>query len=315
MDDEMLIECVRQHVELYDLSDKRYIDGAYKQRVWNEISQKLGYPAIMCKMRWNNIRDNYRKSLKKRVTRSGLTGQPRNMRYKYENQLTFLLPFIRERDPNHSGLIREGDEVSTAGDTAPLKRDDNCDMQARPVADFETTEDGTDRSHDEETPTIKNERPGREFPIESSAKLAIPELMTSDYSEESNDLRFQSASSVSHSVDAFLASIAPTLKSLSPYYLNVTKTKIFTIVQEAEMIQIVEQQKRYRARKRRGAVGSPDEPGTSPFSSPAHVPAVPSASPQSYDFSPHLFTEMCPSDQQHRSIAAADPAAGSKADY
>lgn len=43
MDDEMLIKRVRQHVELYDVSDKRYIDGAHKQRVWKEISQYLGH--------------------------------------------------------------------------------------------------------------------------------------------------------------------------------------------------------------------------------------------------------------------------------
>jgi len=43
MNDEMLIECVRQHVELYDISDKRYIDGAHKQRVWKKISQQLGH--------------------------------------------------------------------------------------------------------------------------------------------------------------------------------------------------------------------------------------------------------------------------------
>lgn len=43
MNDEMLIQCVRQHVELYDTSDKRYIDGAHKQRVWKKISQQLGH--------------------------------------------------------------------------------------------------------------------------------------------------------------------------------------------------------------------------------------------------------------------------------
>lgn len=43
MDDETLIEYVRQHVELYDTFDKRYIDGAHKQRVWKEIAQYLGH--------------------------------------------------------------------------------------------------------------------------------------------------------------------------------------------------------------------------------------------------------------------------------
>lgn len=43
MDDKKLIECVRQHVELYDVSDKRYVDAARKRCIWNKISQQLGY--------------------------------------------------------------------------------------------------------------------------------------------------------------------------------------------------------------------------------------------------------------------------------
>lgn len=232
--------------------------------------------AITCKTRWNNIRDNYRKSLKKRITRSGLTGQPRNMRYKYENQLTFLLPFIRERDPNHSGPIRESDETPTE-ETPPVKRDDNRDLQTRPAANPEVTEDETNRLYGEEL-TARNKQPGREIPIENDSGLTIPELTSPNYPVESNDLRLRAASS--HSVDAFLAGIAPTLKSLSPYYLNITKTKIFSVVQEVEMIEIVKRQKRHQARKRR-ATSSP-EPSTTPFSSPMYVPSM---SPQPYDFS------------------------------
>ncbi|XP_024893973.1 uncharacterized protein LOC112468842 [Temnothorax curvispinosus] len=248
MDDEMLIECVRKHAELYDVSEKRYIDGIHKQRVWKEISQCLGHSAITCKTRWNNIRDNYRKSLKKRVTRSGLTGQPRNMRYKYENQLTFLLPFIRERDPNHSDSIRESDEVPAAEETPPMKRDDIRDLQTKPAANPEVTEDETNiRSHGEE-PTARNEEPRQE--VEDDSGLVIPriELTTSNYSAKSNDLKLQAASSQSHSVDAFLASIAPTLKSLSPYYLNITKTKIFAIVQDVEITQILNREMRQELR-------------------------------------------------------------------
>ncbi|XP_011881772.1 PREDICTED: uncharacterized protein LOC105569709 [Vollenhovia emeryi] len=272
MDDEMLIECVRQHVELYDISDKRYVGGAHKQRIWKEISQYLGHSAITCKTRWNNIRDNYRKSLKKRVARSGLTGQPKNMRYRYENQLTFLLPFIKERDPNHSGPIREGDEVPpTAEETPPVRRDDDRDLQTRPAGNPEVTEDAANRSYGEEL-TARNEQPKREVLIEDDS-LFIPELTSTNDPAESNDLGLQIASSLSHSVDAFLAGIAPTLKSLSPYYLNITKTKIFSIVQEVEMIQIVKRQKRYQARKRR-ASSSPNESGASPFSSSMYVPSM-----------------------------------------
>lgn len=40
---------------------------------------------------------------------------------------------------------------------------------------------------------------------------------------------------ITHPVDAFLASIGATLKILNPYYLNLAKTEIFNIVQKYEM--------------------------------------------------------------------------------
>lgn len=43
-------------------------------------------------------------------------------------------------------------------------------------------------------------------------------------------------------VDAFLLSIGATLKTFTPYHLNMAKTKIFSIVQEHELQQIVSQQ-------------------------------------------------------------------------
>lgn len=276
MDDETLIERVRQHVELYDVSDKRYTDAAHKQCVWNEISQHLGHSAITCKTRWSNIRDNYRKSLKKRVTRSGLTGQPRNVRYKYENKLTFLLPFIRERDPNHSGPpIREGDEVLTEEEAKPpVKRDDNRDLQTRPP--FANSVVNETDSHGEEPTAMRGKQSGREIPVESDSGFTTPESTRSNYSAESDEPKLQVALSVSHSVDVFLAGIAPTLKSLSPYNLNIAKTNIFSIVQEAEMIQIMQQQQQkeeYQPRKRR-AISTSNESGTSPFSSPMYETTV-----------------------------------------
>lgn len=46
-----------------------------------------------------------------------------------------------------------------------------------------------------------------------------------------------------HPVDAFLNGFAPTLKNLSPYSLNIAKSKIFSIVQEIELNEIMEQQR------------------------------------------------------------------------
>mgnify|MGYP000013992264 FL=1 len=49
-----------------------------------------------------------------------------------------------------------------------------------------------------------------------------------------------------HPVDAFLAGIAPSLKSLNPFLLNETKSRIFSTVQESEMKQLLDPQGQYR---------------------------------------------------------------------
>ncbi|KAL5237445.1 hypothetical protein ACI65C_004855 [Semiaphis heraclei] len=45
-------------------------------------------------------------------------------------------------------------------------------------------------------------------------------------------------------VDAFLAGLSPTLKTFTPYYLNLVKSKIFSIVQEYEMKMILDEEQK-----------------------------------------------------------------------
>lgn len=51
----------------------------------------------LCKARWNNIRDTYRKSLKKNITKSGQSAKKVKV-YKYSEQLGFLKKYFEERD-------------------------------------------------------------------------------------------------------------------------------------------------------------------------------------------------------------------------
>lgn len=57
-------------------------------------------------------------------------------------------------------------------------------------------------------------------------------------------------------VDAFLLSIGATLKKFSPYHLNLAKSKIFHIVQEHDLQQIVEKQQG----KLDSGISTPSEP-------------------------------------------------------
>lgn len=41
MDDEKLIECVRQNQVLYDITHPKYMDKAHKSKLWKEIGETL----------------------------------------------------------------------------------------------------------------------------------------------------------------------------------------------------------------------------------------------------------------------------------
>lgn len=41
MNDEKLIELVRNHTVLYDLSHKKYMDSNYKNIIWSDISKEI----------------------------------------------------------------------------------------------------------------------------------------------------------------------------------------------------------------------------------------------------------------------------------
>jgi hypothetical protein len=41
MDNEKLIKPIRSHTELYDLSNSKYSDSTWKEKIWKGIGEKL----------------------------------------------------------------------------------------------------------------------------------------------------------------------------------------------------------------------------------------------------------------------------------
>ena len=65
----------------------------------------------------------------------------------------------------------------------------------------------------------------------ASQQTAPAKLMQYLINKQENE----TTSTSPHPVDGFLAGIAPTFKTLTPYYLNVSKSEIFATVQKYEM--------------------------------------------------------------------------------
>jgi len=71
----------------------------------------LPFSATVCKKTWTSLRDSYRRVLKrKRETKSGQAAS-QNKKWKFEDEMSFLLPFMQERD-TYSNLKDVSDDDS-----------------------------------------------------------------------------------------------------------------------------------------------------------------------------------------------------------
>ncbi|XP_074031551.1 uncharacterized protein [Leptinotarsa decemlineata] len=113
--DEKLIELVRNHEELYNMGDKLYFDTALKNRIWTEIAEKLNETADKCKQRWESLRSKFRKICKANGTTTGQAAKKKK-KWRYEDEMTFLLPHMMDEARVSSLQIHDGtDEENIDG--------------------------------------------------------------------------------------------------------------------------------------------------------------------------------------------------------
>ncbi|XP_054731679.1 uncharacterized protein LOC129240143 isoform X2 [Anastrepha obliqua] len=85
---EMLIEEVRKHRCIYDVSLKEF--GSELKKAWREIGKVLNANPKICKQRWNTLRDTY-KRMKRTNEPGSSSGAPiPNRKWKFQEVLSFL---------------------------------------------------------------------------------------------------------------------------------------------------------------------------------------------------------------------------------
>lgn len=198
----------------------------------------------VCRSRWNNIRDNFRKSLKKRLTKERQVPNSVNKKYyKYEEQLSFLNNFYQK--------------------SISLDMDDEADQEYS-MGEGDPLDDLDSETHSQSSPcnkTFLNSKLHRRCyssftsftkpiiaPVPATVTSTPIDFLKCEPPEPAlsldnvlNKAESQSAHSLEvDAVDSFLAGLSSTLKNFSPYYLNLVKSKIFAAVQEYEMAMILE---------------------------------------------------------------------------
>lgn len=186
--------------------------------------------AADCKVRWINIRD-----VNRRILRKCLNNPSQRVRtYKYDSELSFMRPFYRD--------------VPIKNDDYEFEDDPDKDESIMNNDDFHHHEDMEDEGLPEFSDTEKNKTKVRKTRTKRTKTVKRKKKRT--YTEEEENEIKPETSVFSESlpqeldptdpVDAFLLSIGATLKTFNPYHLNLAKSKIFAVVQEHDLQQIVQ---------------------------------------------------------------------------
>ncbi|XP_023946299.1 uncharacterized protein LOC112051753 [Bicyclus anynana] len=193
-----LMKLVEENPIIYNSKHPKYLDFDTREVIWQKIGDILNRPAQVAKHRWINIRDMMRRKIRDRQRNPG----HRSYRYKYETELSFMLPYYKESSQNSN------DEYSDFFD------DSACDVDL-PTVFVDPTEQLT----------------------RQDVKPNITYKKHEDYNETRNE--FQELNPTDP-IDVFLITIGSTLRKFSPYHLNQAKSKIFQVVQDYELQQIVD---------------------------------------------------------------------------
>uniref|UniRef100_A0A0A9W385 IQ domain-containing protein D n=2 Tax=Lygus hesperus TaxID=30085 RepID=A0A0A9W385_LYGHE len=188
-----------------------------------------------CKTRWGNIRDNFRKSLNKRKTKSGQKAKKLKP-YKYSEQLAFVEKWFEERD-----IWTNIDVEEVSEDVSPKNEEHGenytQEVKTEPLI-IESRSQNASTSKPTESINTPRKKTKASVPNDIPNKTAAATLM--EYIVSRNESL--SSSSPQHPVDAFLAGVAPALKKLSPQQWHFAKGEIFATVQKYEYEALMNQQ-------------------------------------------------------------------------
>lgn len=84
-----------------------------------KIYNRLFFPAKQCRDRWNKLRDNFRKALSNRKGKSGDGANPTKL-IKFEKELSFITPFIRDRNQISNITLSSDDSQPGTPQPPPL---------------------------------------------------------------------------------------------------------------------------------------------------------------------------------------------------
>ncbi|XP_076652426.1 uncharacterized protein LOC143358836 [Halictus rubicundus] len=284
MDQEKLIEHVKLCEPLYATSHPKYGDSVFKENAWREIAKEMNQPVTICKKVWTSLRDSFRRiSKKKRETKSG-QATTKIRKWKFEDEMSFLQPYMQERD-TYTNLKYVSDDEEQSNNQNSEKNDevgDGDDIHSDKDGDDDADHNGDARKKQEKEINRKiiRNRKSRQALQETASSVMVKYLLNK------RPAHTQATSAPKpNSIDLFCSSIATTMKNFSPYYQNIAKSQIFNLISDLEMKQIMQQ-----------------EPFCVPNAPPQHGQSVPMSRTVSFEAQKSCYTEPC--NMPHPSVSS-----------
>ncbi|XP_043262451.1 uncharacterized protein LOC122403162 [Colletes gigas] len=207
MRDEKLIELVRQHSFLYNQEERGYSDSEKKEAAWRDIGKIINLTAKDCKKQWTLLRDCFRRALKKRRDTSSGQASTKIKKWKFEDEMSFLIPYFKER------------ECITSLDIAC-----NLSVEVNDIA-----QETTDLTSNE----ISSPNPDNIHAIANKSKNN--KKRKSDMASETVMNYAVQNRNIDDSNELFFKSLAATVNKLTPYNQAIAKARTFAIVSELEL--------------------------------------------------------------------------------
>lgn len=216
----------------------------YKYFICSIIFLSISGPSA--KSRWGNIRDNFRKSVKKNKTVSGQKAKIIKQ-YKYAQQLSFITKFFDERDTMSNiddkvanEYINVDDDYNEPNENEEYSRNCTTEEVDNPVI--------VESQNSCPLPSLKQSGSSQFSIPRKKTKYSVPDTPPSktaaatvmEYLVKKNESMVPLEPK--HPVDAFLSGIAPVLKKLTPRYWHYAKSDIFAAVQNYELKMIMDQE-------------------------------------------------------------------------
>lgn len=210
------------------------------------------FVAQECKKAWANLRDAYRRAIKKNATVSGQKTKYLK-KWKYELEMNFLKPYMKERetvssveaqsDVENNSSSTEDDETFSENET---NQSNNIAMESISSPDeniIHSTLPAPSQTFCVPQPKKimtpkKRKKTGRCTTSESASSHLMKYIIEKEKEEE---VKSNNKTEIDV-IDKFFQSMSLTVKQFSPYHQHLAKTRVFSVISELELEHLKSQQ-------------------------------------------------------------------------